>query len=150
MLFMPFRKIEIRSPLLPDQVIERIAPHVSRRRPWFRSLHGKAGFTGEISRIRIRLQPVIRGHNSYLPLMTGRITSREEGSILEITQSIHPVSALIFVCFVAMPLFMGYGIDESAVSTWAIFMAGFHIFMCNWGFLPDAMRAEERLRALSR
>jgi hypothetical protein len=145
MLLIPFHKIEIHSSLSPDEIINKLSPRVANHQPWFRSLHGKADFIGKINNKKIKLVPVTKGRNTYLPLITGKIVTEGGSSVLKLAQYIHPVAIFVVIAFAIVPILLGFDIYK-----WLTLMFAFHAFMCISGFWPEAKKSEQHLKEIYR
>jgi len=133
MFLVPYRQTEITSPHSPDVVAERLRQRTSARQPWFRSLVGRGfDFTGSVSATEFRLMPVIRGRNTYQPWLVGHVCSHPGGSTIRLVETFHPIQIGIIIAFFTLLVFLL-----------------FHCVMYFIGFLPEARRAEERIRELA-
>jgi hypothetical protein len=151
MFLIPYRQTEIRSPHSPEIVADRLRQRTSARQPWFRSLVGRGfDFTGSVSSGEFRLMPVIRGRNTYQPWLVGRIYPRPEGSIIRLLETFHPIQIGIIVAFFTLPAVLGMRSSgvKALFATLLVFLL-FHCVMYFVGFLPEARRAEERIRELT-
>jgi hypothetical protein len=143
----PYRKIHIVSPHSADVIAERLRLHTSRRWPWFRSPAGQFDFVGSVSSTAFRLLPTPRGRNTYQPRLRGRMTPRFDGTEIKIVQTLHPAGILIIVSVLILGFFLARRVGD-----YRDIIAGllvFHGLMYFIGFLPQARRAEERMRQLA-
>ena len=142
---LPYRRVEIVSPHSPDALAQRINAVTSPGRPWLRSLPGNFHFTGRVSSAAFYLVPVIRGRNTYLPHVRGVIHDTSGGTRIQLVQTLHPIAIafVIGLCFV-LPLIFG---ASAGMALLVLFV--FHSLMYFVGFLPEAERTEERIRALA-
>jgi len=151
MFLVPYRKTEISSPHSPAIVTERLRQRTSARQPWFRSLVGRGfDFTGSVSASEFRFMPVIRGQNTYQPWLVGRVCPSPDGSTIRVIETFHPVQIGILVAFFTIPAVLGMrssGIKALFVALLVFLL--FHCVMYFIGFLPEARRAEERIRELT-
>jgi hypothetical protein len=151
MFLVPYRQTEITSPHSPDVVAERLRQRTSARQPWFRSLVGRGfDFTGSVSATEFRLMPVIRGHNTYQPWLVGHVCPRPGGSTIRLVETFHPIQVAIIVAFFSFPAIVGMRASGlKAICATVIVFLLFHCVMYFIGFLPEARRAEERIRQLA-
>jgi hypothetical protein len=151
MFLFPYRQTEISSPHPPEVVAERLRERTSARQPWLRSLVGRFDFIGSVSASEFRLTPVIRGRNTYLPWLVGHISPRPDGSTIRIVETFHPIQIGIIVAFFAFGGVVVGGKSSlwSAVFGTLLLFFVFHSFMYFIGFLPEARKAEERIRELT-
>jgi hypothetical protein len=118
------------------------------RRPWFNSLHGKFEFVGTVSANDFRLTPVIKGRNSYLPVLHGRIDVSNAGTEIQIVESLHPIVIFILLSiFILLPLVVAGFSREFLL--WVLMLFVFHCVMYFVGFLPAARKAEDCLRRIA-
>jgi hypothetical protein len=151
MFLVPYRKTEISSPYSPEAVAERLREHTSARQPWFHSLAGRFDFIGSVSVSEFHLTPVIRGRNTYLPYLTGHIHARPDGSMILLVQTFSRVQIGIIVAFFTFGgVVVGgeSGVWQAFFGALILFLA-FHCVMYFVGFLPDARKAEARIRELT-
>ena len=146
----PYRKIHIVSPHSAEVLAERLRLHTSRRWPWFRSPAPQFDFVGSVSPNAFRLLPTIRGRNTYQPWLLGRMTPRPDGTEIRIVQTLHPIGIVIIVGFLILAFVLWARVEYYGGA--AMFTAGLfvlHGLMYCIGFLPQARRAEERIRQLA-
>jgi len=151
MFLVPYRQTEITSPHSPDVVAERLRQRTSARQPWFRSLVGRGfDFTGSVSATKFRLMPVITGRNTYQPWLVGQVCPRSGGSTIRLVATFHPIQIAIIVAFFTFPAVLGMRSSgvKALFATLLVFLL-FHCVMYFIGFLPEARRAEERIRELA-
>ena len=151
MFLVPCRQAEITSPHSPDVVAERLRERTSARQPWFRSLVGRGfDFTGSVSATEFRLMPVIRGRNTYQPWLVGHVCPHPGGSTIRLVETFHPIQIGIIIAFFTFAAVVGMrstGV-KALFATLLVFLL-FHCVMYFIGFLPEARRAEERIRELA-
>ena len=152
MFLIPYRQTEITSPHSPDVVADRLRERTSARQPWFRSLAGRGfDFTGSVSATEFRLMPVIRGRNTYQPWLVGHVCAHPGGSTIRLVETFHPIQIAIIVGFFTFGGVVVGGkssVWDAVFGTLLLFVI-FHCVMYFIGFLPDARKAEERIRQLT-
>jgi hypothetical protein len=143
----PYRKIHIVSPHSAEVLAERLHLHTSPRWPWFRSPAGQFDFVGSVSPNAFRLLPTIRGRNTYQPWLLGRMTPRSDGTEIRIMQTLHPIGIVIIVGVLILGLVLARRVGD-----YRDIIAGLFVLHCVTyfiGFLPQARRAEARIRQLA-
>jgi hypothetical protein len=147
----PYRKTHLVSPHSAEVIAERLRVHTSRRWPWFRSPAPQFDFVGSVSLTAFRLLPTRRGRTTYQPWLFGRMTPRPNGGTeIQIVQTLHPAGIIIIVSFLILALLLWSRAEYYGGA--GLFTAGLfflHGLMYCIGFLPQARRAEERIRQLA-
>ena len=146
----PYRKIRIVSPHSVEVVVERLRLHTSRRWPWFRSPAPQFDFVGKVSQNRFRLVPTLRGRNTYTPWLLGRMKPRSDGTEIQIVRTLHPTGIVVIAAFLILAFALWARVEYYGGA--AMFTAGLfvlHGLMYCIAFLPQARRAEERIRQLA-
>lgn len=146
----PYRKVHIVSPHPADMLAERLRLRTSPRQRWFRAMDGQFDFVGSVSPSDFRLVPTIRGRNTYLPWLLGRMTPRPDGTEIQVVQTLHPIAIAAMLAFLIVWVVVVVRAEDYRSA--AIFIAGLFVFHCVMyliGFLPEARRAEERIRQLA-
>jgi len=93
--------------------------------------------------------PVIQGQNTYQPWLVGQISPHARGSTIRVIETFHPLQIVIIVAFFAL----GGRVGMRTAGPKSFLMAGsafllFHLIMYFIGFLPEARKAERRIRDL--
>lgn len=150
MFLVPYKRIHISTTLTPDEASQRILETVDTR-GWTWHLSSDKYFRGRVSPENFRILPVIRGRNTYLPLVRGQLRPGGIGTELEVTFSLHPLAIATIAFVFGMPLWVEYskvgGLSPKIVPLLAAFLV-LHALMYFIGFLPEARRAESLLRNL--
>jgi len=150
MFLLPYRRVEVESRRSPEEIAELLRQKTSPRQPWFRSLTGSGfEFTGSVSSNEFRIMPVIQGQNTYQPWLVGQISPHARGSTIRVIETFHPLQIVIIVAFFAL----GGLVGMRTAGPKSFLMAGsafllFHLIMYFIGFLPEARKAERRIRDL--
>lgn len=150
---MPFRTVEIRSPLSAAAVEERIGAIVQPRLRGFRALTGSAATAplhGEVAGRTFNVSRVIRYRNSFLPVIRGVIAENiEGGTTIRLRMTLHPATAvfmLLWMGFVAVSLVplavKGAGLEALIPAAMLLFAVG----LVSFGFYPEARKAERIIR----
>jgi hypothetical protein len=92
MWLFPFRRFRLETRLSPEEVAARLAAAIGSRWRVDRSRQ----FTGKLNAGKFRAVRLIRGGNSFLPSIRGRISANVNGSIVEGSMMLHPVILIIF------------------------------------------------------
>ncbi len=147
-LLVPYQRTRIISRASASALIERLKAVTTPTAPWFRYPSERYIFIGRIRGLHFRVIPVIRGTNTYLPLVTGTIAEHADGSEIEITQTIHPVAVIILLIFFGAIGMLSKGDPSGLIFGTAAFIV-FHVGMYFAGFLPEVRRVEQRLSELA-
>jgi hypothetical protein len=143
----PYRKTHIISSHSAEVLAERLRLRTSRRWPWFRSPVGRFDFVGSVSPQGFRLLPTIRGRNTYQPWLRGRMTPRPDGTEIRIVQTLHPIGIAIIVVVLILGFVLGRRVGDYRDIIGGLFVL--HCLMYWIAFLPQARRAEARIRQLA-
>lgn len=147
MIFVPFKRVVMETPLSPSGIVDRLTPRVyAKHYCWLSNLMGKFDFVGRVTPTKINLLPVINWNDPYLPQFKGKIFSTNSGGRLEIV--IMPSIANILICLLVMiipPLLFK---DVYDGCTWVGFFIFIHIVGCLIGFDPVVDKFEIKLRNL--
>ena len=93
---------------------------------------------------------VTRGSNTYRPWLVGHICPRSDGSTIRLVETFHPIQIGIIIAFFTFGAVLGMrstGV-KALFATLLVFLL-FHCVMYFIGFLPEARRAEKRIRELA-
>jgi hypothetical protein len=150
---MPLYWFHIDTPAQPHDLTERFRSVVRAepgvrenfQRMWrFRKPTGPP-FIGYVRDDSFKLRRDIRGRNSFLPRIRGRIIPTHTGTRINIIMFIHPLSALFMTFWLGA---VGYGAirDTSAPSVvlWGMFLFG--VSLIAGCFFPEALKAKRLLR----
>jgi hypothetical protein len=148
MFLVPYHRVAIHSPKPPGAIADNLLRATAPRQPWFKSLYGKFDFVGAVSQTDFRLTPVIRGRNSYAPLLRGRIEASGTGTEIRIVESLQPVVLVLLpLLFVALPLGLAGFCRDFVI--WLGMLFVLHCVLYFIAFLPAARRAEATIRRLA-
>lgn len=148
MFLIPHRHTVIYLPHPPGSIADHLRRITAPRQPWFKSLDGKFDFVGSVSPTQFRITPVVRGRNSYLPVLHGRMRPAGEGTEIEIVETLSPVViAILLGVFVLLPLVLAGFRREFFI--WLAVLFVFHCIMYFIGFLPAARGAEDCIRRIA-
>ena len=145
MWLIPYRRIDIQSPLSAEEVVRRLSTATDPRR-WWSSMQSEKYFRGSVSDTELRLIPVIEGRNSYLPVLHGDMTPAGTGTEVRVSFALHPLAVGWIIIFLTAPFF-AYR-ERKEVLIIPLIVLGFHILFYYTGFLPEVRRAERFLRDL--
>jgi hypothetical protein len=95
---MPFRRFHIDTLATPQTIIARLRAEVrqepdfaeSFRELWKSKKPEGPVFIGKIDGRTFRIRQVVRGRNSFIPLIRGRIEPIQSGTRIDITMFMHP------------------------------------------------------------
>jgi hypothetical protein len=150
MFLIPYKTIRITSSLTPEEASRRITQVVDTRRWTWRRLPG-VHFQGRVSPEGFRILPVVRGRNTYLPLIRGYFHAGPSGTDVVATFSLHPLAIAMVSLLAIVPFaieFFKLGFLSLDLLTWLALLFALHVLLYFTGFLPEARRAETFLRDL--
>ena len=139
MRLLPRTKLELSSPLSPEQVARNLADAVEPRR-LFRLTVGTADFEGVVESPQFHIQRLIVGNKSFLPQIRGRIESAAAGSCIAMEITLPVVSQVLlliwfsgvaaaFVGLVALALVGRGHVGALSVPLWAWTMGNMAMLM---------------------
>lgn len=106
-------------------------------------------FIGSVQAESFAIRRDIRGRNSFLPRIKGRIIPAPTGSRISMTMFIHPFTALFMIFWLGI---VGNGAlmatSRTALIPWGMFIFG--VALTAGGFFPEALKAKRMLSALFR
>ena len=166
MLFAPFERLTIETPLTPEEVHQRLAEVIEPKR-MFRFFSGNhKPYQGKLNDDRFEVTRIIHYRNSFLPVIKGEIRPGLGGSVVDITMHPH-IFVIVFMIIwfgIAGSLFFGL-LCTALVSIWhstgertadlvgVIFPAGFFVFgyvMVMGGFKFESVKSKAFFRELFR
>jgi hypothetical protein len=149
MFGIPYEKIVIHSKLEPSEIVDRLTA-VTSRFLWFKFPPKEKDFVGSVSTDSFKIYRNIRGRNTYLPWLVGKIHTNNEGSQIVVSMSLHPLS--VFVLLAAILYVFGIAfIPSGDIQSIILFCSGvlvFHLVMYLIGFRPEVSRAKKRLKEI--
>jgi hypothetical protein len=149
-MLMPFRRFHIDAAETPEIVIESIRREV-RPKPdlveYFRALWkspklGGPVFVGTIDGHTFRIRQVIRGRNSFIPLIWGRIEPNQSGTRINVTMLMHP---FVFVFMLFWLGVCGWGFYKNPGEIILLIMFAFGATLAIGCFYWEAAKAERLL-----
>ncbi|SEO13471.1 hypothetical protein SAMN05192574_105434 [Mucilaginibacter gossypiicola] len=112
MNWVPYEKFSIISPLNPDEIRSRMTEQVSPAFTgnFFEQLTNRYSkpFKGYVNINEFKIEPVIVGRNSFIPVIKGRVELKETGSCIYITMSMHQMIEYIIMGAVVFLTFAGF------------------------------------------
>lgn len=109
----PYEKFSIISPLNPEEVRLRLTEQVSPAftGSFFEQLTNRypTPFKGYVNISEFKIEPVVVGRNSFIPLIKGRVEFAETGSCLYITMAMHQEIEYIIIGMAAFLMVAGFG-----------------------------------------
>jgi hypothetical protein len=94
---LPYRKIIIDSNCSIDDFKDRLQQVTTNRHKLFKDLTKKYKFIGKIDNDTFRIMPTIKGRDSYLPLIIGKLISTKNGFRIKAKITIHPSVIIIMI-----------------------------------------------------
>jgi len=158
---MPFRRLEIHSPLPVATVRERIQQRVrSTRAGFWESLEAglqvrsdELPFKGEVFGHQFKIMRAIRYRNSFLPVIYGTISPGVGGgTLIKITMRLHLFAAAFWIVWVGLsaasvPWSSLHSIgNQDATDLVPLGILLFGILLPPVGFYPEAKKAERIIR----
>ena len=111
---MPVHGFHLEIPISPETVIERVRAAVrnqpqmagglkeSFREIWNRPEKEGPPFRGKVCNRTFRISQVVRGRNSFMPLVWGRVDQTPTGARLKVTILMHPLVLVLVSFWLAM------------------------------------------------
>jgi hypothetical protein len=109
MLFAPFERLTIETPLTPEEARQRLAEVVEPKRLFRFFSRDHKPYQGDLDGYHFEVTRIIHYRNSFLPVIKGEIRSGLGGSVIDITMQPH-LFAIIFMTLwfgVAGTIFFG-------------------------------------------
>lgn len=97
MPLLPYRKLELQSPLSAAVAMQILADSVEPKR-WFRFGPGMRPFEGTVAGLAFAMRRTDSSRNSFLPQIRGTITPNSGGSCIALTMRLH-LGTLLFLLF---------------------------------------------------
>jgi hypothetical protein len=154
MQLLPYRKLELHSPLATSDVVRVIAAAVEPRR-WLRSGARGCPFEGTVSSAGFEIQRIISYRNSFLPQIRGTISAAPTGSSIAVTMQLH-VAVVVFISVWLGAVFLAslfsltvlLSGDASLAALIPLAMLLFGTLVTSGAFAIEASKAEQLLRVL--
>ncbi|QTE39895.1 hypothetical protein J3L18_12865 [Mucilaginibacter gossypii] len=109
----PYEKFSIISPFSPDEIRARLAEQVSPpfTGSFFEQLTNRypTPFKGYVNISEFKIEPVVVGRNSFIPIIKGRIELSESGSIIYITMAMQAAISHLMIGVVIFLIIAGFG-----------------------------------------
>jgi hypothetical protein len=155
---MPFYRFQLDVTLKPEAVAERLRSIVRKPRGFVESFRdvfkskdpADCPFLGSVEVDSFRIRRDIKYRNSFLPQVRGTIIPASNGSAVNITMFMHPITALFMVVW-----FMGVGAGavgivaaqgaSGAMASVPFAMFVFGVALVAGGFFPEAFKAKRIL-----
>jgi hypothetical protein len=95
MFGIPYEKVVIQSKLEPSEIVARLKT-VTSRFLWYKFPPRDKDFVGSIFTDGFRMYRNIRGRNTYLPWLIGKIHANDEGSQIVVI-ILHPIAIFLLL-----------------------------------------------------
>jgi hypothetical protein len=95
MFLIPYDKMKLHTSLSVREVAERLSQVVDTESRWYRRHSSCKEFYGSVSEVDFSITRRIRGQNSHLPLVSGRLRPAEGGTDILVRFSLHPSSVVL-------------------------------------------------------
>jgi hypothetical protein len=98
-------------------------------------------FIGVVQDNSFKVRRDIRGRNSFLPLVWGRLICIPTGTRVSVTMFLHPLTALFMMVWLGV---LGHAamVDRSSPRAFVWGMLVFGVALIAWGFIPEAIAAK--------
>jgi len=106
-------------------------------------------FEGTVSDVGFRLVPMIKGRNTYLPCIRGKILSKNGSAVVDVRMTLHPIAALFMLAFVGWGEYLAITKEGALNLPFLGMFIVLHVGLYFIGFLPEAKKAEQWLRSNS-
>src|SRR5215470_6947857 len=156
---MPISSFQVDVNAPPTVVVERLRavvgrpPFLSVSVPWWGSDTANPPFVGKVRDNSFTIQRDIRGRNSFLPVLRGRILATPRGTRVEGTMTISLFAAIfVIACFgvIARIMLASNPVMPRSLADPAGFFVGLAfmivvVAVVAWHFFPEATKARELL-----
>ena len=142
MILIPFDRQIIASSLKTDAIKSRLSQVVETSLKWYQHRSEKE-FRGQVLENGFRIRRNIRGRNSYLPLIKGKLEPTSNGTRIILTFTLHPIVLIVFAAFIVWAEILAVSIEKSFNFVLLFVFIGFHCLMYVIGYLPEKKKAEE-------
>src|SRR6188474_594186 len=102
--FLPYRKIELCSPLPVSEVVRLLENAVEPRR-WLRWGASHCPFEGTVTEFAFDIRRIISYRNSFLPQIRGTISQDAAGSRISVTMQLHVTVAAFMTVWLGFVFF---------------------------------------------
>lgn len=97
-MYIPYRKLTLTTTRTSNEVISRLSSSIQEKRiSFFRFPDPKPPFVGSINDCGFSIHRAIQYRNSFLPQINGTFKSRNEGTEIALTMTLHP-AVIAFMC----------------------------------------------------
>ena len=146
MPLLPYRRIELRSPLSALEVVQALSGAVEPRR-WLRFGWGTLPFEGTVTHSGFSIQRIIRYRNAFLPRIRGSVASEPSVSRISITLRLHGAVMVFLVLWLGVLLASAVALVRSAAAAsprWesALFLPG--LLFLGWLLVFGSFSYESR------
>lgn len=159
---LPWHRFVLLSPLSPEQAHAALVARVRKGSmlfSWEVREHDDVPFRGSVEARSFRFVRRIRYRNSFLPVISGTLEPRGEGTLVTIRMRLLlPMAIFSSLWLGAVGYFMvatlidafapGHGASSPGFVAFPLGMLLFFCLMVTWGFGYEADVAEERLRVV--
>jgi hypothetical protein len=119
MLFAPFERLTIETPLAPEEVHRRLVQVIEPKQMFRFFSRDHKPYQGNLNRDRFEVSRIIHYRNSFLPVIKGEIRPGLGGTVVDITMFPHPlVIAFMIIWFGFAGTIFAAMLSTSLVSLW--------------------------------
>ena len=148
MSILPYEKLIINTNLTSEEIIEKLNEYIEPYQP-FRNKFKPPNkpYNGKIDGNNFTIARNINYRNSFLPIVKGKIISDYQGSIINITLSLHPVIIVFIGFWLYMTGGMGFFFLISMITSGEFMLGGLiplgmFIFGCLLTIIPFKVEAK--------
>jgi len=156
MRLLPYRRVELQSPLPVTSVIQALSEAVEAPRSSWLDL-GSRPFEGTVTRNEFRIYRVIGYRNSFRPRISGTVSPDGHGSRISVTMQLHEAVAVFMVIWLGIVFWVCVAFFTAVLEGSASFepplliapgMLVFGWLLCLGGFGFEARKAERLITSL--
>jgi hypothetical protein len=129
MILIPFDRRIIASCLKTDAIESRLSQAVETSLKWYQHRSEKE-FRGHVSENGFRIRRNIRGRNSYLPLIKGKLEPTANGTRVILTFTLHPIVLITLAAFIVWAEILAVSIEKRFNFVLLLLFIGFHCLIC--------------------
>ncbi len=156
MKFFPYEHFEIQTSKPKNEIVSLLREKTNPNRPSILRSAGNHLFWGEVGEDRFKIVPIVSYRNSFVPVVSGTITEREDGAVVDVDMRLPQavkVFSTVFLAFCAftMLLSLGFAFAERNFGLHILIpglMICFLYKLLNTPFYHEAQKARDALFCL--
>ncbi|MBV8134779.1 MAG: hypothetical protein JO121_03920 [Deltaproteobacteria bacterium] len=123
-LRLPFRKFEVSTAMSTTRAVQVLQEIVEPPRRWGRPSSAKRGFfEGKLAGTRFKFHRVIRGQNSFVPVIAGSFRSRGLGSVMTVNMRLIWPVTIFWIGIVSFLAWNSIALDSRLAGPLSVRMA---------------------------